>query len=233
MRADGRNTTSEALHSPASEHSVETIASLDRIPIVECGEPLVELRTACPALVLVGKEGEPPLLARRSIADRLNCAQAFLDTHHPGYRLRVGDAWRDLGKQVRFFRLALRIARLLHPFWSRERLRELANKYIAAPDALAPPPHTTGGAVDVTLLQPDGQRAFMGPFRPTATRTHYPHLSPTAKQNRAILCAAMEHAGFSNYAEEWWHWSYGDSGWALRTHQPHALYGLITSSPTG
>lgn len=27
------------------------------------------------------------------------------------------------------------------------------------------------------------------------------------------------------YEEEWWHWSFGDSGWALRTGAAHAVYG--------
>ncbi len=79
--------------------------------------------------------------------------------------------------------------------------------------------------MDVGLLTPNGKRAYMGPFTLTAARTDYPHLSETARRHRQILCTAMEGAGFSNYPEEWWHWSYGDSGWALRTGTATAWYG--------
>ena len=198
----------------------ETIADLDRVPIVECGEPLVDLRTACPNVEV----GARPIYLRSGVAQRLNEAQTWLETHCPGYRLRVGDAYRSPDKQARLFRIACRVSRLLHPFRSRAYVHDAANKYVAATDTLSPPPHTTGGAVDVGLLTPDGKRADMGPFTLSATRADYARLAPLAHSHRHMLFAAMEHAGFSNYPEEWWHWSYGDSGWAWRTSQPCACY---------
>ncbi len=198
----------------------ETIADLDRVPIVECGEPLVDLRQFCPNVEV----GTRPLYLRSGAAQRLNDAQAWLEIHHPGYRLRVGDAYRSPDKQARLFHIALCVSRLLHPFRSRAYVHDAANKYVAASDTLAPPPHTTGGAVDVGLLTPQGKRADMGPFTLAATRADYAHLSPQAALHRQMLFAAMVHAGFSNYPEEWWHWSYGDSGWAWRTSQPCACY---------
>ena len=143
--------------------------------------------------------------------------QDWFTTHHTGYQLRIGDAYRSPAHQARLFRYALIVARLLHPLRPASQVREAANRYVAAPDALAPAPHTTGGAVDVGLMAPDGRRAYMGPFLPAATRTDYARLNALAVRNRTILCAAMQHAGFSNYPLEWWHWSYGDSGWAWRT----------------
>lgn len=203
--------------------STETLADLNQVPIAECGEPLVDLRHACPGMDV----GARPIYLRKGVAERLNRAQAWLEAHHPGYRLRVGDAYRSPDKQARLFRIACFVSRLLHLFRSRAFVREAANKYIAAPDALAPAPHTTGGAVDVGLLTPKGKRADMGPFRPAATRMDYSNLSSRAALHRRILREAMEHAGFSNYPEEWWHWSYGDSGWAWRTGQTCACYGRI------
>ena len=37
----------------------------------------------------------------------------------------------------------------------------------------------------------------------------------------------MIEAGFSNCRDEWWHYSYGDAGWAVRTGAPTCMYGLI------
>ena len=41
---------------------VETLADLDAIPIYDNGEPLVDLRHACPGVLI----GEPPLYARQA-----------------------------------------------------------------------------------------------------------------------------------------------------------------------
>ena len=223
----------EDLYRPTPAHPPETIARLEAIPIREIGEPLVALADACPAVELVppGRKGRHARLkVRASVAVRLGQAQAWLDTNHTECRLVVTDGYRSLEEQARYFRLARYIVRLLHPFWPAELVREAANKYVAAPDGRTPPPHTTGGAVDVTLRLPTGELAYMGPRGFSAARTDYPHLPPQARRNREILSTAMTHAGFSNYEEEWWHWSYGDSGWALRTHQPAALYGGIVSA---
>lgn len=34
-------------------------------------------------------------------------------------------------------------------------------------------------------------------------------------------------SGLTNFRGEWWHWSYGEPGWALRGGHPTALYGAI------
>ena len=42
-----------------------------------------------------------------------------------------------------------------------------------------------------------------------------------------MLIGAMESVGLTNYVGEWWHWSYGDQGWALRVGSPVAYYGAV------
>ena len=197
----------------------------NQVPMRENGEPLVDLRRACPGLRFAA---EHPYYARRSVAERLLQAQVWLNAQHPGYLLRVGDAYRSAEKQARFFRILCRVVRIVRPFWPETRIRQVADKYVADPDALMPPPHTTGGAVDVGLIQPDGKRAYMGPWRLAAIRADYSKLSEEAQHHRALLAAAMQYAGFANYPEEWWHWSYGDSIWALQTGQDAALYGTVS-----
>jgi len=214
------------LYDPTPGHPPETIANLDQIPIRENQVSMVDLRVSCPDVVIRPLSTQnTTLYARASVAQRLNTAQAFLQQQAPGYRLAVVDAWRAPGQQARWHRIAKRIYRFRHPLWSAEMIREAANKYVAAPDAVAPPPHSTGGAIDVRLCNARGQTVCMGPRRPAACRTAYTKLSEAHLYNRRLLCAALEEAGFSNYEEEWWHWSYGDSGWALRTNQPSAFYG--------
>lgn len=232
-----RITRPEDLYHPVVGHPVETIANLDSIPIQENGEPLVNLADVCPSILLrpfyKPLRGRQPLFARASVAQRLQIAQQWLDEQHPGYRIAVVDAHRSAAEQ-RWGHLILRYSlRLQHPTWPAALVREAANKYVAAPDAIAPPPHTTGGAIDVRLVGPDGRQLNVQgpPLKLAAARTDYPHLSATVKHYRQILCAALNHAGFSNYEEEWWHWSYGDSGWALRSNQPFAFYDRVERPP--
>jgi D-alanyl-D-alanine dipeptidase len=41
-----------------------------------------------------------------------------------------------------------------------------------------------------------------------------------------MLVTAMLSVGFSNCRDEYWHYSYGDAGWAVRLDQPECIYGL-------
>lgn len=47
------------------------------------------------------------------------------------------------------------------------------------------------------------------------------------RNNRRLLYKIMRDAGFANYPEEWWHWSYGDQMWAANLGKQQALYGGI------
>ena len=57
--------------------------------------------------------------------------------------------------------------------------------------------------------------------------TYIEGLSATARANRDLLIQVLETAGLTNFRGEWWHWSYGEPGWALRGGHPCALYGAV------
>jgi len=69
--------------------------------------------------------------------------------------------------------------------------------------------HNMGVAVDLTLVQLDtGQPLEMGtPFDTFSKAAHTASATGTAAHNRQRLVAAMEAQGFSNYDQEWWHFS--------------------------
>ena len=52
-----------------------------------------------------------------------------------------------------------------------------------------------------------------------------------AKANRTLIIDALLQVGFSNCRDEWWHWSYGDNAWSVRTGRDRALFGLIEPPP--
>jgi D-alanyl-D-alanine dipeptidase len=166
-----------------------------------------------------------PYLRRRAVR-MLKTAQKALPTP---YRLRVGTGLRTLDMQARLYWRNYQLLEQEHPSWPASALRRACNKYYAPPDAKAPPGHCTGGAVDVTLCGLDGAPLDMtSPLaRWEAAYTYVENISDEAKANRNILIAAMFAAGFSNCRDEWWHWSYGDSAWAVRVGAPSACYGLI------
>jgi len=199
------------------------ICRLDRIPIRDCGEELVDLRIVCPDVVLVTKL---PWL-RKGAADMLAAAQRNLP---PGYKLKVGTALRTLQMQSDGYWNYLNGLREKHPQWPYSVLRRQANRFFHPPDYKTPPGHCTGGAVDVGLQDPEGKDLDLSSATKEGvnTRPTYSlYLTLEAKANRRILIEAMAGAGFSNCYDEWWHWSYGDSGWACRFEKPYAIYGML------
>jgi D-alanyl-D-alanine dipeptidase len=201
----------------------EPIAALNRVLLRECGEPLVNIRRHCPG-VRVARRCLPFLRVR--VAGMLNVAQASLPL---GYRFRVTTALRTLETQRSLYEKYLGKLRADHPEWSNATLRRCTNRFLAPPDQKAPPGHCTGGAVDLRLLGPGGHALDLtSPYQGwAAARTHLPRLTPRALRNRRLLVEAMLGAGFSNCHEEYWHYSYGDAAWAVRTGSPFCFYGLI------
>lgn len=209
--------------------SPEPIAALNRVKILEYSlpwrerEPLVDLRAACPDIVIVG--WVCPYL-RRTVAQKLNAAQASLP---PGYRLKVFSALRTLRMQQHGWDNFNKRLREEHPNWPLSALRRATNRYFAPYDQKAPPGHCTGGAVDVGLLDPEGNALDM--TAPTqgweAAYTWSDKISPESKANRMRMVEAMLGAGFSNCRDEFWHYSYGDSAWAVRTGARECPYGWI------
>jgi D-alanyl-D-alanine dipeptidase len=60
-----------------------------------------------------------------------------------------------------------------------------------------------------------------------AAPTYTLGLTEEALRNRMMLVGTMLAEGFSNCRDEWWHYSYGDAGWAVRTGQTSCFYGLV------
>jgi D-alanyl-D-alanine dipeptidase len=154
----------------------------------------------------------------------LNAAQASLPANH---KLQIGTCLRTLSMQQHGWDNYNRKMRELHPEWPVSTLRRAVNKYFAPYDQPAPPGHCTGGAVDVSLLGPDGQSMdLLGPTKGwEAAYTWSDKIGDVAKANRMLMVEAMMNAGFSNCRDEYWHYSWGDSGWAVRTGVSESPYG--------
>jgi D-alanyl-D-alanine dipeptidase len=213
----------------------EPVSALRQIPIYDNGEPLVPFMEACPQIVWVPQH---PVftyhryqLARKSVVEML-CRAA--DRLPSGIRLAIVEGWRPLEIQRQMH--AATHARLTreHPEWSPGQISRKTNRFSAPMDKRVPPPHTTGAAVDVQLVDESGAVLdFMSPYDlmdARGAKMAARNLSAEARRNRELLRSVLEGpdgSGLTNYPSEWWHWSYGDQAWAYRGGHPAAFYAAI------
>ena len=210
------------------------------IPIHECGEPLVDVRRE--GGLLYGPPPERPetepdyCWLRRGVYQRLLRVQASLPA---GLKLRLYEGLRSLEIQTWLFEEEKRRVAQAHPEMSPQQVHEQATVLVSPPvhwdGTRNIPPHSTGGAVDIEIVDEQGRVIDFGmevkdwiAVPAELCETRHAGLSESAQANRLLLCDAMEAEGFANYAREWWHYSYGDRYWAwLRGHR-HAMYGPVS-----
>jgi D-alanyl-D-alanine dipeptidase len=203
---------------------------ISSVRVRECDEPLVDLREVG-EIEMDGRQADLDgayARVRLGVLQRLRLAQASLPV---GYRLVVVEGYRPPALQERYFADRVAALREWHPDWSAAEAHRQASRYISPP---AVAPHTTGGAVDLTLRGPDGRLCWMGTEvndspeeSQDACYTDAENISAEAAANRAILRGVLTGAGFVNYPTEWWHWSTGDRYWAFTIGATHAHYGPL------
>lgn len=201
-----------------------TIESARQVMVGTDEEALVDVRKfLIPTDVLY--QSEPRLTRtlkgvylREEVAKRLLRAHKWLNTK--GFGIIILDAHRTLDFQT-----------ALVNFYSSPDLGEGFVSPVTADEPLVPP-HHTGGAVDLTLIE-NGRRLALGTdydsFEPEAA----PHMlemresDPQARYLRRLLSFALKREGFVPHYLEWWHWSYGDQYWAAENDFDKSLYGAI------
>ncbi|WP_071191707.1 M15 family metallopeptidase [Trichormus sp. NMC-1] len=219
-----------------------------QIPIIECGEPLVQIplelfavESPHPYEKLGATYGEhSPYFLRESVIANLIQAQNYLQLLHPYWYIQIFDAYRPVAVQQFMvdysFGEALRdrglTAAQLSP-QQREEVWEAVYEIWAVPslDMNTPPPHSTGAAVDITLVDENGQVVDMGsPIDEMSERSHPEYYAKSNQQydaHRQLLRDMMLKAGFQRNPREWWHFSFGDQMWAWLQNQPTARYGRL------
>jgi D-alanyl-D-alanine dipeptidase len=209
------------------------------IPIVENDEPLVELKTQTD--IAYGPSPEIPdnkdyTKMRQTVYASLCEAQALLPK---GLRLCLYEGYRSLELQSYLFDTHFSEIQKLHPEWSTDNIFDETTKLVSplinkdgSPNI---PAHSTGGAVDVYLVDITGKAVDMGILVKdwmedrdgSLSQTDSHLISGEAQEHRKIMARALSSVGFINYPTEYWHWSYGDRYWAYHTTHPHALYGSV------
>jgi D-alanyl-D-alanine dipeptidase len=223
-----------------------------KVAIAECHEPLVEISeqfdrvTPHPYAKLGAPYGEKsPFFVRSGILDRLIQADAELQKIRPGWKIQIFDAYRPVAVQqfmVDYTLIELVNANGLQletlPETQREEFQQQVYQFWAMPNLnpATPPPHSTGAAIDITLIDDNGNVIDMGSEIDEISERSFPNHFPLDSeygQHRKILSNAMISAGFKQHWNEWWHFSYGDQIWAWLTNQEdstaHAIakYGRV------
>lgn len=210
-----------------------------QVPIVECKEPLV----AIPRDVFAIEQPHPyeklgapygsrsPYFLRQGVLEHLLAAQTDLSKRFPGWKIQIFDAYRPIAVQQFMVDYTLsevaRAAGQSIDFLTsaqRQDLLEQVYQFWAVPsrDPLTPPPHSTGAAIDVTLMDAAGQVVDMGsPIDEISARSHPDHFADRSNaqsaqfhDRRQLLRQIMVSRGFCQHPNEWWHFSIGDQMWA-------------------
>jgi D-alanyl-D-alanine dipeptidase len=204
------------------------------MPILDNGEPLVEIKQhpkimISPTMFVPYQKAPSYAYVRQTVANLLMKAIAFLPEDIYFY---LEEGHRSIPVQKIIFDNYYAELKNNHPDWSNKTLFVETTKYVAPPHDT--PPHSTGGAIDIMLINKNGEFLDMGAeLNETPDKnqnrnfTFSPDISEQAKTNRKILITALSSVGFVNYPTEWWHWSYGDRYWAYEKNQSCAHYASI------
>jgi D-alanyl-D-alanine dipeptidase len=227
------------------------------IPIIDNGEKLIPLEkmqvftfeSPAPYLAAGADYGDAnPFMLRETVAEKLCKAAESLNRIKKGWCIKIFDAYRPLSVQA--YMVAHTFCNMakengLDPLHlSDDQRKELfAKTYrIWSPpnqDPKTPPPHSTGAAVDCTLVNEMGKTIDMGSAIDLNSDISNPDYFLNSKnqheiqchQYRIILRDIMQEQGFLQHPAEWWHFSYGDQLWVwLQQQKGHithknAIYG--------
>lgn len=209
------------------------------IPIKENNEPLVDLRSQ--NIIKFGPSPEIPnntdyTKMRQSVYEKLLQAQDMLPD---GLKFRIYEALRSLALQEILFKGRYDKVKNANPTWSDAEIfvetTRLVSPVINLDGTRNSPPHSTGAAIDIYLIDANEQVIDMGirtedwmqDLDGSLSVTSSTKISLEAQQNRKIMNSALSEVGFVNYGPEYWHWSYGDRYWAYYKDAPFAMYGSV------
>ena len=229
-----------------------------QIPIQECQERLIAIplnnfavELPHPYVKLGAEYGDKsPYCLRQGVVQALLEAQFLLEKRFPEWKIKIYDAYRPVGVQqfmVNYtYNCLLSELNLKEQQLSAQKRQDLWSQVYqlwAAPslDREMPPPHSTGAAVDVTIVNNLGEDLDMGGEIDELGERSHPDYYVSDRDdnnqqyqfNRQLLNRVMINAGFYRHPGEWWHFSLGDQMWAWIHNQNHpedlaaARYGRI------
>ena len=181
---------------------------------------------------------------RENVVNRLIKVNDYLLSKNTGFFLLIYDSWRPLEVQEFMFKRAFNLEckklgfhASIKDMKSHPTILKKVEKFWAYPyfDEKSPPPHSTGGALDICLSDKYGNLIGMGGNIDQMDNTSKPDFYENVDEENAIiwnnrrnlLREIMITYEFAQHPNEWWHFSYGDQLWAWKNNRKNAIYGRI------
>ncbi|TVQ44096.1 MAG: D-alanyl-D-alanine dipeptidase [Gloeocapsa sp. DLM2.Bin57] len=225
-----------------------------QIAIQDCGESLVAIPLdifsveSPPPYLKLGANygGLSPYYLREGVVEALQNAQNNLQQLYPNWRLHIFDAYRPVAVQQFMvdytFNSCLISQGLVKDNLTPTEIEAIYEQVyqiwaIPSTNPLTPPPHSTGGAVDLTIIDDRGLILDFGSVIDELSPRSHPDYylaqqdssSQEYHQRRELLNEVMCHAGFCRHPGEWWHFCLGDQMWCWLSGQSSARYGIINN----
>lgn len=216
-----------------------TLVDFSKIAIKECGEKLINMEDCGLVADLKyfqqGLSDDDKIYLRRGVLKRLKKAKEYLPA---GCNFKIWDGYRSRKVQDKIWQLWYARIKREHIDWNEETVTRETDKFVTRPNNPERiPPHATGGAVDLIIIDQDGEELDFGTefddFSEMAGRDFFEikknlnHAETKIKNNRNLLVSVMSAQGFSADADEWWHFDYGNQLCAKRMGENQAIYGEI------
>lgn len=164
---------------------------------------------------------------RKSVAEMLVRAEKLLPHN---YRFLIWDGYRPISVQQSLWNSYKEKVLREFPHIEKEELEKRVGYFVSKPsyDVSKPSLHNTGGAIDLTIVNAEGNQLNMGTdfddFRKIANTYYFENLdNEEVKYNRRLLYNVMIEVGFTNLPSEWWHYDYGTKFWGYFKNR-NALY---------
>ena len=199
-------------------------------PIVDDGSPLKSLHDLGIPLIF-----EPSImpaysyLVREALIEKIQRIANLLIQQEK--TLIIRSAWRSFVHQQMLREQKRTYLQKEHPALSHKEINDLISYFIAP---MKKSTHATGGAVDALIFDDRTQSVLdFGSNKGydidlnTRCYPHHPNISDQAKKNRALLIDLFENEGFVCDLKEFWHFDYGNVGWAIEKGKSEAIYGII------
>ena len=145
--------------------------------------------------------------------------------------LIIRSVWRSFEHQRRLWENKFAVMQKKFPNRSVDEIKVIVSHFIAPPSKSM---HATGGAVDALIydvkndcVMDFGNNKGLKLELDETCYPHHPDISPVAQQNRKLLMDLFEEEDFVVDILEYWHFDYGNAGWAAEKGKEYARYGII------
>lgn len=219
------------------EKRMITYQQLIDIKSIENNESLVTLEPQLGALEarysklqdmipLIGEK----ILVRKAVKQKLIKVSQSVNQINKNWKLLVSYGYRSPKIQTKYFiKNLIDILQKQKNIPSPVNLYEVTHRQVAVPRVSG---HPTGGAVDVSLINTNGNLINCGSkiydLKDIKRYTFMTLKNKSAKKARFILRDVMMQENFAPFDGEWWHFSYGDKEWAAYYKKQTALYNQLS-----